>query len=169
MNLSEVGVMGYLREPRTRMENEKVFRACAMLGYESCIDTLINEYLMRRDFSISTNNDEALRVASARGYAFIVARLLGAGAYAGANDSEALRLASSNGHTQIVEMILSNERANPAARDSEALRLASARGHTAIVRLLLQNGLVDVNARNGEALREARLRGFREIVDMLEN
>ena len=58
-----------------------------------------------------------------------------------------------NGHTEVVKLLLSDERADPAAADNEAIRYASATGHTEVVELLLNSGKVDPAAGNNHARR----------------
>ena len=160
---SEEAMLAFLKTPRTQEQSDKALRACAGVGYATCVDVLLAER-SRRVFVPSDAANSALLAASANGYDYIVSRLLAFGADPGANNSEALRIASANGNTRVVELILVTERADPAAQNNHALRAASAIGHTAIVKLLLDSGLVDSNE---EALALARKNGHTSIAAML--
>ena len=115
--------------------------------------------------NVHANDDNALRRASYRGHAAVVALLLKAGAYVHANDDSALRRASYYGHAAVVECLL-KAGANVHANDDYALRKASEYGHAAVVELLLKAGAY-VHANDDYALRKASYYGHATVVELL--
>jgi len=79
----------------------------------------------------------------------------------------AIRWASKNGQTNVVELLLKDERVNPAADDNYAIQLASQNGHTEVVKLLLKDPRVNPAANENEAIGLASENGHTEIVKLL--
>lgn len=78
-----------------------------------------------------------------------------------------LSRATEHGHAIYVDMILKDERADPAACNSFALQVACSEGHALIVKLLLRNGRSDPSALASNALRVASEYGHDKVVKLL--
>ncbi|KAJ7291254.1 ankyrin repeat-containing domain protein, partial [Mycena rebaudengoi] len=143
-------------------------------------------FLLDKGADIHARNNGALRVASERGYIWVVQLLLSKGADVQAGNNGALRAASKRGYTEVVQLLLENgANANAAnehtgsaleaaaswdgnstkiydwdSEDKKRSEMAEAR--LTHVRFLLDNG-ADVHARNNGALRAAHKAGNTEV------
>ena len=97
---------------------------------------------------IRSNNDAAVRWASARGHLDVVKYLVSQGSDIrapgsdGINDS-AVRSASYNGHLEVVKYLVS-QGADVSASNDFAVRFASRNGHTDVVDYLVSQGAPDL-------------------------
>jgi ankyrin repeat protein len=81
----------------------------------------------------------------------------------------AIRYASKNGHDKVIELLLKNDKVDPAADNNFAIRCASANGHVKVVEALLKDGRADAAADQNFAIRCASQNGHVEVVQLLLN
>ena len=79
----------------------------------------------------------------------------------------AIRQASWYGRSSLVELLLQDQRVDPAARDNVAIKFASQNGHLAVVELLLQDPRVDPSDVDNDAIRFASSNGHLAVVQLL--
>jgi hypothetical protein len=82
-------------------------------------------------------------------------------------NNSALRWASAQGHTSVVKMLLADTRCDATADNNYAIRWACAHGHADVVRELLLVPSVDPSADNNRAMRTACQAGHKEVVQLL--
>jgi ankyrin repeat protein len=102
------------------------------------------EEMLQNGVDPTMDNNEAIRIASVRGYTEIVQCLI----QYGVNLNEGLQWASQKGQLKVVQILL-EAGAHAKFNDSLALKWASLCGHLEIVRLLLEYG-VDPTAIGGK-------------------
>jgi len=79
----------------------------------------------------------------------------------------AVRSAGKDGSTALVELLLSNDRIDPASSSNYAIGLACENGHTNMVRILLQDRRIDPSTDSDYALRIACANGHYSVVKLL--
>lgn len=83
-------------------------------------------------------------------------------------DGWAIHVAAEDGDVEIMQLLLADERVDPAVDNSWALCAAAENGHEQILRLLLQDGRCNIHARNNYAMYSAAEGGFLNILDLLK-
>lgn len=83
------------------------------------------------------------------------------------NDQEAIRVASQKGFTQIVIQLLQDRVVNPAVKCQMPLSLACQEGHVEVVKVLLKDERVTLAATKGIPLCLASQNGHSSVVDIL--
>ena len=136
-----------------------------LITFAQAGDFLVVRLLVEAGADVTSDNNVALRAASANGHLQVVKVLLEAGANVTANDNLALRQASQNGRLKVVQVLLAAG-ADVTADNNFALIHASAEGHAQVVQLLL-NTKADVTAGINSALREASSHGHSKVVQLL--
>lgn len=80
---------------------------------------------------------------------------------------EALRTAAADGHVAVVNVLLDDNRVDPAASNSEALQRATINGHIDVVRALLRDGRVDPTVNKRKYISKALKNGHSDVVCLL--
>ena len=128
------------------------------------------------DLNLSYNNENALLIATTKGYTEIVNILLNNHANVNLKDEKygitALIIASSKGNIEIVrELLNKGADVDLATNDGiTALMTASINGHTEVVKEFLKKGAnVDIKYKGMTVMDAAYIKGYFEIVSMIEN
>ena len=132
------------------------------------ISLLMIESLQNKQINPSTDNNYAIRRASAKGHLDVVKVLLADSRIDPSVDNNyAIRSASENGHPEVVKELLKDKRVNPADRDNYAMQWASAKGHLEVVKVLLSDSRVNPSADNTYAIQLASENGHLDVVKEL--
>ena len=116
----------------------------------------------------SARNQVAIRIASLRGYAALVERLLRDERVDPSVDQQwPMRMASAQDHADVVDRLLRDPRVDPIFDRQCAMRMACQNGHVEVLDRLLRDSRVDPSAENQEALCLASAAGHVHIVDRL--
>ena len=133
----------------------------ANAGDATMVDLLITHF----GVDPTTDDNRAIRAATANGHLQIVDRLLQDPRVDPSIDNNLLiRTATANGHLQIVDRLLQDSRVDPSAEHNSALRCAASNGYLQIVDRLLQDSRVDPSNCHNYAIKLASLRGHIQIV-----
>jgi len=125
------------------------------------IQIILKDY----EANIHTQNDYALRCASANGHLSSVECLIKHGANIHACNDSALCSASKNGHLEVVKLLVKYG-ADVHACNNCSLQYASEYGHLDVVKFLIYNGS-NIHANDDWALRWASHNGHLDIVEYL--
>lgn len=127
------------RKYRFDISNGKAINAAAASGNEKILVHLLE--LQDSTFSVQSNGNVPLSLASANGHGAVVEILCQRGApinkKVDSSGKTALFAAASNGHDALVRYLLA-KRARPLATETTALHCAAENGHDVVVRTLLQ-------------------------------
>jgi ankyrin repeat protein len=170
--LTKVRDLGIIVANKSQVENWKeVYELVSNKGIDVLIlsnkVSLVRLALENR-VDPSTNDNYAIRRASANGHVEVVRLLLSDDRVdPSATDNYAIRRASANGHVEVVRLLLSDGRVDPSARNNYAIQFSSSNGHVEVVRLLLSDDRVDPSAGNNYAIQFASANGHVEVVRLL--
>jgi len=127
-------------------------------------DTDITSY-KERGIDITTDDNRALRWASAYGYLKVVKYLVSQGADVTADDNYALQSASKDGYLKMVKYLVKHG-VDITTSDNYAVQRASNNGHLKVVKYLVSQG-ADVTASDNLAIQWASENGHLEVVKYL--
>jgi ankyrin repeat protein len=124
---------------------------------------LRNNYLL----NIKYKNNLILRLSAEKGCNNIIKLLMRRNIDTSCNNNEAFIIACENGNEETVNILLYNDKTNPAARNNEALYIACINNHIEIVKRLLQDSRVDPSCRHNVCLTGTITNGYYEIAKLL--
>lgn len=123
--------------------------------------------IIYQDFKPISNMDQQLIQAAENGNLEEVQRLMEMGADPSTDNNEAIVMATINGHLEIVRLLLSDSRVSSSVDDNRAIICASTNDRVEILRLLLQESQFDPSAYDNQAIMYAMFGDEKKAVSML--
>jgi len=126
-------------------------------------------YKKYKDYiDITRNKNEAIRMASDKGYSELVELLLkDKRVDPTINDNKPMRSALKYHHYDVVKVLLADKRVNPAVYENYAIQLASKYGHADVVKLLLADKRVNPAVYDNYTIQLASKYGHADVVKLL--
>ncbi|KAJ3317849.1 hypothetical protein HDV06_001092 [Boothiomyces sp. JEL0866] len=155
-----------LQLPVIRNHLQKISNSCKLKIIEYGSGDSTSLMLLK---SMQCDLEESLTICCRFGYQQSVKYLLSTSTDLTCNRNEPVRVAAKCNHLSIVELLLKDDRVNPADCDNEILQDAASCGRYEIVELVMKDSRVDPSFPNNQPIvNAAQKRNFR-VVDLLLN